>query len=79
MKVRELVARLNEFDENMDVLCASEDEAVLEKGQLVRLFDVDSVEVVQVERMRDENRKPRIKIGGDNAKGVVFISVTADF
>jgi len=79
MKVRQLVAALNEFDDNMEVLCASESEDVVEKGELVRLFEIDNISIVRVERMRDENHKPRIRIEGKNARGVVFITVTTDF
>lgn len=79
MKVKELMDALGKYDPDPDVICYSEDEQVLPPRHLFRLLDLDSVDIVEGERQRDDNGAPSLKIGKSNAAMKhVILNVTTD-
>ena len=80
MKVRELVEQLGSLDPEMEILCCSEDEAILPKGHGFRLLEINGVDVSEGERQRGDDEVPTLKLGkGDSAERIAVISVTCDF
>lgn len=63
MKVKELIEKLNKFDQESQVLCYTEDDQVLDEGHLFKLFDIDNIDISEGETERDEDRRPTIRWG----------------
>lgn len=79
MKVKELVTALSKVDQNLDVLCITEDEDLLPEGQFFLLLDINGTSVSEGERCR-VNEGPYLKFGkSDNSEKIAFINVTTDF
>lgn len=80
MKVREIIAQLQNIDPEIDVLCYTEDKAVLSLGHGFRLFDIEEISVVDGTRIRGEDQIPTMKLGkGPNSQKHSFIEITSDF
>lgn len=78
MKVKELITKLQEVDPEIDVLCYTEDDALLTLERRFMIFEIESTKVGKAERVRDENTQiPSLKIGeGPNQ---FILEVTSDF
>jgi hypothetical protein len=80
MKVKELIEGLGKFDPELDVLCYSEDEALLAPKQGFRLLDVIGLSIVDGEKRRGPDHLPAMKLGrSDASEKHVMIEVIADF
>ena len=80
MKVRELQKALSKLPPDMDILCWTEDEAIVPRGHLFRLLNVESVETVKGERTRDDDLVPTLKLqDSDESEVVAILNVTSDF
>lgn len=80
MKVKELINKLGQLNPDTDVLCYTEDEALLPKGQLFRLLDIESVSEAEGEKCRLDDNTPYMKLGkGSASQKHVFIGVTGVF
>ena len=80
MKVRQLIDKLKHFDEELDVLCYSEDGSLLPPKHTFRLFEINDVNNVEGEKLRGDDLVPSLKIGHSGlSEGHVIIDITADF
>lgn len=80
MKVKELRDKLSALDPNLDVLCYTEDDALLTPGHLFRLFEIERVDKVHAELKRADDGIPSLKIGeGPASTDLVVLEVIADF
>ena len=80
MKVRELVAKLSKLDQELDVLCYTEDSDLLPEKHMFRLLEIDGVEESEGERRRGDDQVPTLKLGkSPHSERLVFINVVSDF
>jgi hypothetical protein len=80
MKVKELIAQLQKLDPELSILGSCEESEIVEKGQLIRMFEIGSCDVMNVECFRDDSHKPRIRImGAGEGERVVFVDLFTDF
>ncbi len=80
MKVRELIAKLQAFEPDLDVLCYCEDEGIAPSGKGFKLFDIDEITRNDAEAMRLDDNTPYLKLGRTAASSPhVFICLTGDF
>jgi hypothetical protein len=78
MKIKELIAELQKLDPNLNVLCSSEDPNGLPQGHAFKLFEIESVAVVEAESTRLDG-KPYFKLGpGSGAQRYSLIQITND-
>jgi hypothetical protein len=79
MKVRELIQKLSVFDQNLEVICWTEDEGLVAEDHLFRLFHVNSVELTHGEPTRIDGA-PSMKIGKSGSSvAYAVIDITTDF
>lgn len=80
MKVKDLIGKLNTYDPNSDVLCYTEDDSVLDKDHLFKIFIIESMDISEGEHLRDDNNIPTIKFGKSplSVKHVV-LNITGSF
>ena len=77
MVVRELVEKLKGLDQDLDVLCCSEDDDLLPPGLGLRLLEISDVAVRDGERLRGDDGIPTLKLGkGPNSVRIAMIDVT---
>jgi hypothetical protein len=80
MKVRELLAQLNQMDPELEVLCYSEDSAILPPQHGFRLFDIEATSIVEGEKTRGDDQIPSLKLGkGPQSQKHAIIEITSDF
>lgn len=80
MKVGELVDTLKGLNAELEVLCYTEDEEMLDAGHSTRVLDILGVSVVDAMRHRGENQVPGLEFGkGDNSEKFALIEITGDF
>ncbi len=80
MKVKDLMDKLRRLDPELDVLCFSEDEALLPPNHMFRLLDIEHVSTIDVEKSRGTDGIPSFKIGrSDKSTPHAIIEVVADF
>lgn len=80
MKVKDLINKLRKFDPELEVLCATEDEAIVGQQKLVQFFDFGDVSVVRGITGRDENREFTFTFDhSEKAREIVFMDVTTIF
>jgi hypothetical protein len=79
MKVRELIQKLRSLDDNLEVVCWTEDEDFVGEDAPFRLFQITSIDVTHGEPTRIDG-VPSMKIGkSQRSIGHVVIDITADF
>jgi len=78
MQVRELVRQLQMFEPELDVLCYTEDPALLSAGHGFRLLDIESVQESEGKKTRTGDGNPSMGFGHGSPKHVL-IQVTSDF
>lgn len=80
MKVRELIAGLQELNPELEVLGYTEDEPEVAPGHGLRLFEIDGVSVIEGEKTRTDDQIPSLKLGkGPHSQEHAIIELTADF
>lgn len=80
MKVKQLIDLLEKYDRETDVLCYTEEEAHLSKRHGFRLFDIESIDIVEAEKRRGEDQVPSLKFGkSDLSEKHVIIQIISDF
>ena len=80
MKVKKLIETLGAFDPERDVICYCEEENMSAPGHGFRLFEIESVDVSEAEKTRDDNGIPSFKF--DKTKHStphVLINIVSDF
>lgn len=81
MKIKELIARLNEFDPEQSIACYSEDEGLRSSEGPIQIFEVQGVSEVEAEsgRLNDGVGKPWLKFGkSEKSSKFVLIDITSD-
>jgi hypothetical protein len=80
MKVKELIDVLKTHDQELDVLCYTEEAGLLADGHTFRLLDIEGVGSSKGERRRGDDDVPTMKFGefGPATKGV-FLHVVGKF
>ena len=79
MKVKELLASLSKLDPEMDVLCYSEDEALIKKDHLFLILEIEELDVIEGEKCRGDDGIPTIKIGrSQSSKNHAALTVTSE-
>lgn len=79
MKVKELIEKLNKMDQNLSIICFTEDEDLLEEEQMVRPLDIVDISTGQAELSRNDSGEAQIKFTRENpASSYVFIHITSD-
>jgi len=80
MKVKELISELSKHDPELDVICYTEDEQFLQKNHLLRLIEIDSINVVAGEKRRADDGIPTLKLGSEGySEKHVMINLLTDF
>lgn len=80
MKVKDLIDKLSTLDPNLDLVCYSEDESLLVEGQNFKIMEMESVECIHAEKLRDELRRPTLKIGkSEGSAKLAILNVISDF
>lgn len=80
MKVAKLVEMLTSMNQDLDVLCSTEDEDILAEGQKFVLLEIENTSIVDGEQVRDTKGRPSLRLGkADHSKSFVMINVTSDF
>jgi hypothetical protein len=79
MKVRDLIGALSKFEQDLEVLCYTEDGDLVSKGRLFALLNIESVHVSECERCRVD-QVPYIRIGkSEHSEKLALLDVTSDF
>lgn len=78
MKVKELIAQLSKFDQELDVVCYSEDEDLLAEGHRLRIMWPIGVALAEGRFVKGEDGIPSIALQ-NRATKLVTIEVTVDF
>lgn len=80
MKVKELIAKLEKLEPDLEIYGYTEDESLAKPNKPFYVFDINSVDVQVAETFRDEDRSPSITFGeSKNSRKLAFINVTTDF
>lgn len=80
MTVRELIAKLSALDQDLQVVCYTEDEELLAPGHIFRLLAIVDVDVAEGEKLRDSKGHPTMKFGSSpDATRLAVLDVTAHF
>jgi hypothetical protein len=80
MKVKELVEQLCKLDQELNVICYSEDEILLEPGHIFRLLHIHGVTTTEGENRRGKDRIPTLKFGqSSQSSKYAVLEVTTDF
>jgi len=80
MKVKDLIAELSKHDQNLDVLCYTEDSTFLQPGHTFRLLEVVDVSESEGEKQRGDDDVPTLKLGKSHySERFTIIEVTSDF
>ena len=80
MKVKDLIDKLLTLDPNLDLVCYSEDESLLVEGQNFKIMDIENIECIHAETLRDELRRPTLKIGkSEDSVKLAILNVISDF
>jgi RimJ/RimL family protein N-acetyltransferase len=80
MKVADLIAALQRLDPDLEVLCCTEDEAMVPAGKQCALLDIVAASVVDTEWLLGDARLPGVADGASSApRKFAVLHVTADF
>ena len=80
MKVKELIAALGKLDQNLDVLCYTEESAGLPLGHVFRLLDIVDVGETEGEKRKGIDGVPTMRFEkSDHSERLATIEVTSDF
>ncbi|MEI2556450.1 hypothetical protein [Acinetobacter pittii] len=82
MKVKELIEKLQEFDPELKVLIANEEEEIIGKNKLVQFFDIHNISPFNAETRRNENGEIDFKFTGmatKTSQEFISIDVTSQF
>lgn len=83
MKVKDLIKKLEQFDPELEVLIANEEDEIIGLNNLVRFFDVSHISSVHAETQRnDMERNVEFTFVGmqtKHSREFVFIDVVSQF
>jgi hypothetical protein len=80
MNVKDLIAQLQDFDPELEVLCYAVHDSLLASGHMFRLMDIQRVLPSEGERRTAHDGLPTMAFGHTgSSQQVVFIHVTPEF
>lgn len=80
MRVHELIKALEKLNPDLHVLAYTEDEDVVETGQVIRLLDIEGVSTLTGVTSRDDQGRVRIALGSaPEAQTIATLDVTSQF
>jgi len=80
MKVKELVEQLQAFDQELDVICYTEDDIFLAPGHEFRILEINDAQVREADKVQGLDGIKSLKFASSNlSKKLVLIDVTTDF
>ena len=81
VKVRELIKKLQQFDQDLEVLCyIEEEEEIIKKGHRFRLLQINDLATTEGDKIRGDDGIPSIKFGKtDHSEKIVTIDITSIF
>jgi hypothetical protein len=80
MKVKELVAQLQNFDQGVAVICYTEDDIFLVPGHEFRILEINDAQLREAEQMQGKDGIKSLKfVSSKSSKKHVIIDVTTDF
>jgi hypothetical protein len=83
VKIKDLIKKLEQFDPELDVLIANEEDEIIGLNNLVRFFDVSHISSVHAETQRnDMERNVEFTFVGmptKHSREFVFIDVVSQF
>ncbi len=80
MKVKELLEKLSKVNQDIDVICSCEDLGIPPENHILMLFNIVSVDIVEAEKGRSEDRIPLLKFGkSPTSKKHIILEITSDF
>lgn len=80
MKVKELIAKLSKINQEIDVLCYTEDSDLLPQQHIFRLLEIEDVSESEGERRRGDDQIPTLKFGkSPHSESLAIINVISDF
>ena len=62
MNVKELIVMLEQFDENLDVVCITKDEGFLDVNQSLRMLEIISIEPRKAKLATPQDKLPSVKL-----------------
>lgn len=78
MKVAELMEQLGRLDADLDVVCYTEDEAVMSQG--ISLFEIIEAEAKECRTFRGDDGVVHASFeGGSESSNLAIIEITCDF
>ncbi|MBI1453618.1 hypothetical protein IL972_17115 [Acinetobacter sp. FL51] len=83
MKVKDLIKKLEEFDPELDVLIANEEDEIVGLNNLVRFFDMTDISSVHAETQRNDMEGnvefTFVGMPTKHSREFVFIDVVSQF
>jgi hypothetical protein len=80
VKVKELIKKLSECDQELEVICYTEDTNLVAKQHQFSIFLIEDVNMSEAEKRRGDDQVPTLKFGrGPYSKKMVFLDVTSEF
>ena len=83
MKVKDLIKKLEQFDPELEVLIANEEDEIIGLNNLVRFFDVSHISSVHAETQRNDMERnvefTFVGIPTKHSREFVFIDVVSQF
>ncbi|MGQ4878910.1 hypothetical protein ACOJCM_10115 [Billgrantia sp. LNSP4103-1] len=81
MKIKDLIEKLQQFDQDQSIVCYSENEGLRSDDGPIQIFELLNVSEVEAEasRLDDGVGNPWLKFGkSDNSSRFVLIEITSD-
>jgi hypothetical protein len=80
VKVKDLQKILANIDPELDVICYTEDDELVEKSQGFRLMEIENISVHHATRKRDDNHNPILIFENNSySQKVAIANVTCNF
>lgn len=80
MKVKELITMLEKYNQELDVICYTEDKFIHKDDRMFCILDIESVDKNHAEKVKLDDGTPYLKfVRNDQSVDIVILSVTPVF
>lgn len=80
MQVKDLLKHLESLDPELELVCYSEDEELVDTNNGFRLMEIEDISVTDARTHRDGMRNPTLTFGkGELSKKIALAHVTCNF
>lgn len=82
LKVKDLIAKLNELDPNLEIFGYTEDQNLAAVDRPYHVFSIENVDVTTIESERDSQHRPVFNFceaGKSGSRAVAFVNISTDF